>query len=421
MLISWRCPTMARLRLLETRLLFTLTTIGLACALCAPQADGSLRGDVLFRASAASFYEGEPKSLLRVYYEVPYEQLNFIRSDTVYRATLDVKLVCYNLAGEQVGGDVWREEVLAVTYEETKASTRRFASYAEISILPGSYRAKVELEDLSSHRSGVTEMDVIVRKFGASDLEVSDPVFLRFFSDTLFYPNPSREYVRGLSRAAVTFDIYRLPRAESVHVETSLLDSEGKVWSRGPVTARSSLVETKTVVFAVDTLPQDTFYFVLTFRDSILAKWPFAVFEPFFMDAERFLDRVESMRYVASDQELARLREARPEEREAVYADFWKERDPVPSTEINEAEVEYFSRVAYADRNFGGLVDGWRTDRGRIYIQYGKPDEVEKHPFERDTAPYEIWYYYATGSRFLFVDEHNLGRYDLKWWQGRQP
>jgi GWxTD domain-containing protein len=421
MLVKRRCPTMARLRLLEIYLLVLLAITTLAGPPCVQEARGSSTGDVLFKASTASFYEGKPKSVLRVCYEVPYEQLNFVKSDTVYKATLDVKVVCYDRTGEQVGGDVWREELSAETYEETKASTRRFASCAELSILPGSYRVKIQLEDLSSHRSGSAEMDVLVRSFGASDLEVSDPVFLHFFSDTLFYPNPSRGYVRGFSRGAVTFDIYRLPPAESVQVEMSLSDSKGKIWNRAPVTVGSAAVETKTVVFSVDTLPQDTLYFVLTFHDSTLARWPFTVYEPFFMDAARFADRIESMRYIASDEELDKLRKAPPEEREAVYADFWKERDPVPSTEINEAEVEYFSRVEYADRNFGGLVDGWKTDRGRIYIQYGRPDEMEKHPFERDSAPYEIWYYYATGSRFLFVDEHNLGRYELKWWQGRQP
>jgi len=376
------------------------------------------KGDIFFRVAASSFYEGKSRARVEVLYDIPYEELNFLKSDEGYGATVDFSVVFYGASGEQMGGDVWRRDIHAETYEETKMATKRFASYVEFRILPGEYRMKARIEDLSSGRAGVIERDVIVRTFGDEKLELSDPVFLHFISDTLTFPNPAREYVRG-SRGAVTFSVYRAATDDTLEIATSIEDSGSREWTSGPILLGAVKEEKKTVVFSLDTFPQDTLFFVIRLEDSLLARWPFVVHQPFFRDEERYLARVESMRYIASDSELDRLKAAAPEDRQEVYSAFWKGRDPVPSTERNEAEQEYFSRVEYSNRHFGSIVEGWKSDRGRIYIQYGRPDEVEKHPFEIDRYPYEIWYYYTSGYRFVFVDEHNLGRYELMWWEGR--
>ena len=59
---------------------------------------------------------------------------------------------------------------------------------------------------------------------------------------------------------------------------------------------------------------------------------------------------------------------------------FWYRRDPTPDTVENEFREEYFRRVMYANERFGGRIPGWKTDRGRIYIVYGPPDEIDSHP-----------------------------------------
>ena len=380
--------------------------------------EGDPEGEIFFRVGSSSSYEGKPRTRLEVFFDVPYEELNFLKSDEKYRATVDLSVVFKDASDEQVGGDVWRREIVADTYEETKMATKRFASVVEFRIPPGRYGMRVRVEDLSSHRAGVIERDIDVRAFSGEGVERSDPVFLFFYSDTLRSPNPSREYIQG-RRGAVTFSAYRTTLTDTVSLETSLVDSKGKVWSSGPILLRGMNEQTSTIVFSVDTFPADTYSFVVEVADSVIAQWPFVVRQTFFMDDDKYLGRVESMLYIASEAELRELKSAEPEDRRGAYTSFWKSRDPVPSTERNEAEIEYFGRVEYSNRHFGGLIEGWKSDRGRIYIQYGKPDEVDKHPFEIDRYPYEIWYYYTSGYRFVFVDEHNLGRYELMWWEGR--
>jgi len=88
--------------------------------------------------------------------------------------------------------------------------------------------------------------------------------------------------------------------------------------------------------------------------------------------------------------------------------------DPNQETQKNELMDEYFLRVNYANENFSTLsVDGWLTDRGRIFIKFGQPDDIERHPFEIDSVPYEVWRYYSVRKIFVFIDRTGFGDYYL--------
>ncbi|TFG97726.1 MAG: GWxTD domain-containing protein, partial [Calditrichales bacterium] len=97
-------------------------------------------------------------------------------------------------------------------------------------------------------------------------------------------------------------------------------------------------------------------------------------------------------------------------------AEFWKRRDPDPTTEINEYKRMYFESVQYANATFSSsFKEGWRTDQGRVLLIYGKADEIERHPSAMGTQPYEIWIYYSLegGSRFIFADLTGHGNFEL--------
>lgn len=83
---------------------------------------------------------------------------------------------------------------------------------------------------------------------------------------------------------------------------------------------------------------------------------------------------------------------------------MWKTNDPDPKTMTNEFRKEYMDRISYSNENFKAMKrEGWQTERGRVYITYGKPDYVEKHPYEADLKPYEIWSYNAIQGGVIFV------------------
>jgi GWxTD domain-containing protein len=119
------------------------------------------------------------------------------------------------------------------------------------------------------------------------------------------------------------------------------------------------------------------------------------------------------------------------EERENFIENFWRRRDPNPDTEENEYREEYYERIAYANEKFASGIPGWKTDRGKIYITFGKPDSVESHPsggsYDRPsyegggsttTYPFEVWFYrhlddVGDGLEIEFVDPTGTGEYRL--------
>ena len=122
------------------------------------------------------------------------------------------------------------------------------------------------------------------------------------------------------------------------------------------------------------------------------------------------------LRYIASNKEHKRILAAPPEQRDALVAEFWQARDPSAGTPRNELREEFYRRVAFAQTRFalhGIDKAGWETDRGRIYIVYGAPQEVHQQMGELEPTPYEIWFYPEQERRFVFMDKKGSGEYEL--------
>ncbi|SPF31288.1 conserved exported hypothetical protein [Candidatus Sulfotelmatobacter kueseliae] len=140
----------------------------------------------------------------------------------------------------------------------------------------------------------------------------------------------------------------------------------------------------------------------------------------------------EDVVYIITDEERTAFRQlSNDEERDNFIEAFWQRRDPTPDTEENEYKEEHYQRIAYANEHFAAGVPGWKTDRGRIYIMYGKPDEIDSHPsggtYERpmeegggetSTFPFEDWryrYIEGIGQEIIieFVDTCMCGEYHM--------
>ncbi len=136
--------------------------------------------------------------------------------------------------------------------------------------------------------------------------------------------------------------------------------------------------------------------------------------------------------YIITEQERKAFKAlVTDEERENFIEQFWRRRDPNPDTEENEYREEYYERIAYANEHFASGIPGWKTDRGRVYIAWGKPDSTESHPsggsYDRPsyegggsttTYPFEVWFYrhldgVGDGLEIEFVDPSGTGEYRL--------
>jgi GWxTD domain-containing protein len=136
--------------------------------------------------------------------------------------------------------------------------------------------------------------------------------------------------------------------------------------------------------------------------------------------------------YIITDEERKAFKElSNDEEREKFIESFWDRRNPNPDSEDNEFKDEHYRRIEYANEHFAAGVPGWRTDRGRIYIVFGPPDEIESHPSggtyqrpteegggETQTYPFEDWRYRhidGIGEQVIveFVDDCMCGSYEM--------
>src|SRR6266853_6338924 len=137
----------------------------------------------------------------------------------------------------------------------------------------------------------------------------------------------------------------------------------------------------------------------------------------------------EEVPYIISDEERAAFLQLQTnEEREQFIEAFWQRRDPTPDTVENEFKEEHYRRIAYANEHFAAGVQGWRTDRGRMYIVFGPPDSIDSHPSggtyyrpqeegggSTSTFPFETWRYrYIEGLgneiEIEFVDDCMCGK-----------
>ncbi len=143
-----------------------------------------------------------------------------------------------------------------------------------------------------------------------------------------------------------------------------------------------------------------------------------SIYSEFFSLSEEELDAVfEKSKYIASTSEINQFENLSDADAKREFLhNFWSKRDTDPSTPRNEYFEKYFKRIEYANKNFNSIkTPGWKTDRGRVYIEYGAPSEIDRYPSSQNSKPYEIWTYndIEGGVEFVFGDLIGLSNYQL--------
>lgn len=255
------------------------------------------------------------------------------------------------------------------------------------------------------------------------------------------YPNPTRMFGEENPKLHYYIELYNLKGqfdSDKIDIQVALVNGQGKrveVRSYSRPRNYESLVEIGE--FDVSSLRTGlyTLYFAVTdprSTYSVYRKTGFYILHPLNMDEEsqEFItalsqsryyglseDELDNLfaqcRYIATPQEVNIFKSlSNPETKRTFLFKFWRSR--VQDNE--DLEREYFSRVRFADENYGYINrEGWRTDRGRVIIVYGRPDDIERQHSTLSEKPYEIWDYHELdgGAKFLFVDETGFGDYRL--------
>lgn len=341
-------------------------------------------------------FRGDSGLELRVFLDIEGGGLTFIKEGETFTSAYSVSVILKK--DEREKGDIWMRKIKGLEYGVSKT----FFDTVKVDILPGRYEMIIIVSDLNSQKHTAKEGTVSVNVLPIFSLSSMIPRrYERLIDDnTVSYFDGISYYLEAYSdRDAILYfttdnykdTIYITPGITPLRIEPTLDTISGK----------SIIVSTVLQDGGKRFVRMDTLF----------------ITRSMFADEKLYKDRVRALVYITNSATLDTLLSARPEDRERLWKAFWKERDPTPETEKNEQEEIYMARIDYAENNLGG----WRTDMGRVWLVMGRPDEIERHPFELDSWAYEIWYYYSTNEKFIFYDKHGLGYYELVYPENWNP
>jgi GWxTD domain-containing protein len=376
-------------------------------------------GGLRFAVDVSAVPSAETAGAIRVQYSVTHDALQFLRYDNGYRARYDVTVVIYK-DGKQVTGDSWRRSVEVDTYEETGSRTPAGEEQFEFPVPPGDYTVKVELSSVDTGAKGRVERRITVHEMEEGRLTIGTILFELESEDESGGTalNPARVYGEEHPNMVVVVPVYGIAGTE-YSLAFRIRDRLGTLKkSTADTVVQTGLMTEQRRVFNV--LDLEVGYYILEVRvrplpsgDETAARARFRVVTSplsWGEDEEKMLAQIS---YVATRKEMELLTSVSPEERGPVWDEFWRNRDPDPSTPVNEFKVEFLRRLGYANSEFRSIVEGWQTDMGRVYIQHGEPDEIDSRPIGKMLDAWEVWYYYGEHTKYMFVDRDGFGEFVL--------
>ncbi len=379
-------------------------------------------GGIRFPVEVRAIPGGEEGGRIEVTYSVTYEDLVFLREGSGFVAAFELTVILYD-GGRQIAGDSWRREVEVETYEET--SSRKVATEETLVLEapPGRFVLRVRLESTNTRAFGLYEDVVEVPALSAGSLTVGTVVFDRGRAvsegDSVGYvSNPERVFGEDFPHARARFPVYGSPGTEYVIEHTVLWQTGDREKSSRDTVVQKDLSTEHTFEFNVLDLEVGYYMYQVRLRplgdgDDASGKARFSVITSPRSWGENFEKMLAQVSIVASRDEYDVLLDAEPEGREAAWEEFWLGRDPSPGTSENEFRDEFMRRLAYVNTHFRTIIEGWQTDMGRIYIEYGSPDDVDSQPIGKMLNAWEIWFYYEHHTKYVFVDREGFGEYKL--------
>jgi GWxTD domain-containing protein len=452
-------------------------------------------GDIRFSASAIAFRHGPKEARAEFLLRVPYPEIHFELNDSIYEGRLRISAEL--LGGRDMNRRVaYRQEEARV--QSTDAAATIDSTLGEIYTFglvgpPGVYRYRVTVEDMSVAKRGILYQlqkrrkegrvegqidlsDWLFRQPALSGIEFAwalgprrgDSPFVRGPYDVA--PNPAAHYGLFVDSVSLYFEIY----GATPPVEGRSFRVRNTIWSEAGDTLHCSVDSLRAtegtawpyaMSFDVASYPRGQYQLrldilgpgekpVASTQSSFDVLWSPESWIP---DAADYYEVAASTLLDGDD--AKHFRTLSRGEKEALLEDLWRKLDPTPETAENEVRELFRRRVAYANAHFTVFTRGMFTDRGRIWIRYGEPDEikVERMPtIDRSTLgrqlgdlpatardaltrndsgaadfrPYEIWTYQfrgqelspghrlseiSSGMKFVFVDEQGYGEYLLRY------
>jgi GWxTD domain-containing protein len=389
-------------------------------------------GEIKFYCDAASF-KGEGEKTYQEFYLMLFaDQL----AAKEHMEEFKVKASLRDKFGKTVSFKEWTSVSKIPSDVSNMNSYAIYDQWSE-NLLPGEYEMHIEINDVNSKRSGKLQGTITVKNLNSAELSLSGLEFVSSYSvaegqshftkgSKNIKPNPWRRYGALNPVLYFYYEIYNLPPdADSVRIKYQVVNLDGSIVKTFPEAGIKTAGGSSSVLHGLNAANMKTgiYYLAVTAVASdkeVKLSRRFEIIQPDYLTISKEAnEQVEAagniLVYEATPSEL-KFYEGLSEQAKINYLTaFWKKRDDSPGTPENEYLMNLIARYNYANENFGwGKTAGWKTDRGRVIIKYGMPEEIERHYFEQAILPYEEWIYSKEKEfEFIFSDLRSDGRFVL--------
>ncbi len=397
----------------------------------------------------ARFRATDSTTLCEFYYQFDKSKFNSGKSDSV---KLLIHLFLISNYENQI------EKIFKVTDVLDSASVSKSAvGKFDIEIPNSNYYLLLKVTDLFNPEKKIEITDSLFAEGfpkqtpALSDVELAFKIEKTSKTKSPFYkntynviPNPTGVYSYLNPTVYYYYEIYNIEKtqSDSLLLITELLNGNGKLFytrkKKIPKSNNYSLVKVSQLV--MNNFPTGSYSIKISVAD-LKGKYAYSSIKKFYylgkqLDNKNYVSSINAsdvkfaglsnaecdkmfreVQYLATRKEKADYQKLNTlEQKKRFLAVFWNKRDRKPDTPENEFMNEYFKRLKYVNKVFGTKVKkGYLTDRGRVYLLYGKPDEIDRYPYSLEYKPYEIWYYHSIegGVVFVFGDLSGYGDYQL--------
>jgi len=354
---------------------------------------------------------------------VPTRGLTFVRENERYRASYSATLsltppngVARRFESHQI--------VRVAAFKETSRSDESVLYQQMLLVQPGAYDLGFSLRDDAGAKGSSIEASVNIPRISGGSLSSPIPVYevvprSRLDSLPRIVPTPKATFALGQDSVLSVYLEGYAPDASRLSITTSVFgeNTSTPVWSDTMSLARHDALFSGVISVPITRLGVGalTMTAVVTGR-SDTTKAPLFVTFGEDLPVATFSEMVSYLRYFGSSARLQALRDAPPDARAGVWAAFLRATDPDPATPVNEAMRDYFGRIAQANARFReeGEV-GWLTDRGRVFVALGAPDQY----YEPNTTDMnqrgraQVWDYRRHRLQVVFIDQTGFGRWRM--------
>lgn len=377
---------------------------------------------------------GNDSAKVDLFFIVPYQTLNFKSNQNIFGANYELMISIYDTSSFKIKSETIQRTLVTEDYYTALGGNADYDKASlRIKLPKGEYQVKVSLIDGFNNESYSKMRNISILDFNNYDFSLSGMMLVSTIEEVngKFRITPYlSDDIGGIRDGFFVFlEAYNYKNIyDSVFFNFDIFSDDKLIYSSEPTI--KYIGESSNRIYLKIDLPKKLLpggfrlrinsfnKNTIDFRSEsgILAAAQRTIKYEQSMGAKILADlknAVDQLIYIAYNEEIEVISKAETDDKKIeLFEQFWERKDPSPGSPRNEAMIEYYSRIEFADKNFRSYTKGWRTDKGMVYIIFGPPMNISRNSNFNDGKIYEQWIY-SNNREFLFVDNTGFGDYRL--------